>query len=187
MPKPSPIEKIWSGIGPKVLNAIKVCLLQNHINEIILHFNPRLEYVIHRYAKVLPKYVAESELDDLRTVAQLELIESLKVWDPDKSDEIWPLAQTRIIGAMKDHIRYITKTDPSRFYDWITDAAYVFMVINNRADFEHQIETGVQLNQAMKALSYREKTIVISHTKDDQTFKTIGDRLGISESQISRI
>ena len=143
--------------------------------------------MIHRYAKVLPKYVAESELDDLRTVAQLELIESLKVWDPDKSDEIWPLAQTRIIGAMKDHIRYITKTDPSRFYDWITDAAYVFMVINNRADFEHQIETGVQLNQAMKALSYREKTIVISHTKDDQTFKTIGDRLGISESQISRI
>ncbi len=181
------VNELWSQIGTKVLNNIKVHLLSNYVSEIIRFYNPKIDYVVRRYGHYLPSFVASSEIDDLKTIAKLEFLESLKVWDPDKGQDIWPLAQARIIGAMKDHIRYITKSDPSRFYDWITDAAHVYMLANDRADFEHQIETGVELSQAMKAISYRERKIVIYHTRDDMTFKQIGQKLGVSESQISRI
>ena len=88
---------------------------------------------------------------------------------------------------MKDHVRYITKTDPSRLYDWVADAAYMYMTVNKRADFTKKIETGDELNSAMKILNERERRIIIMHTKSDLTFKIIGSQLGISESQISRI
>ncbi len=184
---PQTAEKIWKKISQKVLNTIKIYVLQHYISEILDYFLPKIDIVVKGYSKHLPPYVAQSERDDLRTLAQLEFIETLKVWDPDKSQDLWPLAHARIIGAMRDHIRYITKSDPSRFYEWITDAAYLYMTINNRADVETHIETGMQLNQAMNTLTSRERKIVIAHTKEDQTFKRIGDQMGISESQISRI
>ena len=181
------LDQIWEKIGSKVLNNIKVFVLMNYVGDVIRNFNQRIEYVAKRYSHYLPSYVASSEIDDLRTIAKLEFLESLKVWDPNKNVDVWPLAQARMIGAMKDHIRYITKSDPSRFYEWITDAAQVYITVNDRADFEHTIETGVELGQAMKAISYRERKIVLCHTREDMTFKEIGKKLGVSESQISRI
>jgi len=181
------LNATWDSIREQVLNQIKVYVLQKHVDDVLEFYHTKIEYVVKRYARILPQYVAENELDDLRTIAKLELLETVKVWDPSRSQDIWPLAQARIVGAMRDHIRYITKSDPSRFYEWVTDAAYVFMAIHDRADFEHTVETSVQLTQAMKSLTYREKKIVIAHTKEDLTFKEIGDRFNISESQISRI
>jgi len=188
---PSKLEKevdlAWDKIAEKVLNNIKVQLLKYHVAEILNYFNPSLIKVVKRYTRHLPRHVAESEGDDLTTIAQLEFLETLKVWNPILNRNIWPLAQARIIGAMKDHIRYISKSDPSRFYEWMTDAAHIYIMSQDRADFKVQVETGIQLSAAMDALSYRDRKIVISHTKDDQTFKEIGEKLGISESQVSRI
>ncbi len=135
-------QDIWLTISEKVLNNIKVFVLQNHVDKVLEHFHTRVDYIVRRYARFLPTYVAQSEVDDLKTIAQLELLETLKVWDQTKSLEMWPLAQARIIGAMKDHIRYITKSDPSRFYDWITDAAYVYMATNDRADLNILLKQG---------------------------------------------
>ena len=183
----STIDTTWDQIGEKVLNNIKVHLLRHYPSEILRHYNPKIDSVVKRYSRYLPSYVAESELDDLKTIAQLEILETLKVWNPSKSEEIWPLAYVRITGAMKDHIRYITKSDPSRFYEWVSDAAYVYLTVNKRADFEHQIENGLHLKQAMEVLDLREKKIVNAYIRDDLTFQTIGQKLNISESQISRI
>ena len=180
-------EELWASVSEKVFNNLKIKIMQDYVQDVFLHYHARLEYIVKRYARFLPAHVAQSEIDDLRTIAKLELLETIKVWDLTKSQDVWPLAQVRIIGAMKDHIRYVTKSDPSRFYDWITDAAHVYMATNDRADFEHSIETGDQLNRALKILSPREKKVVIDHTKHDLTFKQIGDGLEISESQISRI
>jgi RNA polymerase sigma factor (sigma-70 family) len=181
------INTVWERIQEPVFNTIKVFLLERHVEDILYHYSNKLDYLVKRYARSLPPFVADSEIDDLSTLASLEFLETIKVWNPAKFPDIWPLAQARIIGAMKDHIRYLSKSDPSRFYDWITDAAYVYMASTDRADFEHRIETGVQLTQAMKVLSPREKQVVVAHAKDDQTFKQIGIGLNISESQISRI
>ena len=61
------------------------------------------------------------------------------------------------------------------------------MAVHNRADFRQIVETGETLNKAMEVLSEREKKIIIAHTKGDLTFKQIGEKLDISESQTSRI
>ena len=185
--KAKSVKQVWSKIQEPVLNRLKYFAMTDYLNDLLQVYHDKIEYVIHRYSHHLPKHVVSSELDDLKTVARLEFIETLKVWDPVKYQSVWPLAQVRMVGAMKDHIRYITKSDPSRFYDWVSDAAHMYMVVNDRADFEHHIEAGVELNRAMKALTLRERKIVIFHTKHDLTFKVIGERLGVSESQISRI
>jgi len=178
---------IWDNIGERVFNRIKVYLLKNHAEDMLFHYSAKLDFLVNRYVRSLPPHVAQSESDDLSSVAQLEFFETLKSWNPLRSTDIWPLAQVRILGAMKDHIRYITRSDPSRFYDWVNEAAQVFMIQDDRADFEHHIETGIQLSQAMAILTEREKHVIIAHSRDDLTFKQIGQNLNVSESQISRI
>ncbi len=181
------VDRLWLEIEPSVTNRVKIAILNRHADAVLSKFNAKLDSISKRYAKHLPLHVAESERDDLKTIAQLELLETLKVWLPSRNRDFWPLAQARIIGAMKDHIRYISKSDPSRFYDWITDAAYVYMAINDRADFQDTIENGIQLTDALRVLTPRERDVVLQHTKDDLTFRQIGESIGVSESQVSRI
>ncbi|MCP4049598.1 MAG: sigma-70 family RNA polymerase sigma factor [bacterium] len=181
------VDQVWDRIENKVFNFIKVYILKEHANELLVAFNSRIEMLVKRYSAHLPRHVAEGEIDDLRTVSRLELIEAIKAWSYEKSKDIWPLAQIRITGAMKDHIRHITRTDPSRIYEWVTNAAYMYMAISKENEFASKIETGMQLNQAMKVLTTRDRDIVISYTKKDLTFKEIGEQHGISESQVSRI
>ncbi len=181
------LTQVWEQIGDPVLNVVKSYLLRHHSEDILYYYGTKLDYLVKRYARSLPYHVAQSEGDDLQNLAKLEFLETVKSWSPLRSMDIWPLAQARVLGALKDHIRYITKSDPSRFYDWVTEAAYVYMATEERSDFEHHIENGIQLNQVMKVLSPREKQVVVAHTKEDLTFKQIGQNLNISESQISRI
>jgi RNA polymerase sigma factor (sigma-70 family) len=182
------VKSTWFDIRENVLNNLKVHLLQRYVADIIHLFSPKINMIVNKYSRHLPSYVASSEVDDLSTIAQLEFLETVKVWIPEHDKKnIWPLAQMRIVGAMKDHVRFITKTDPSRLYDWVADAAYMVMTVNKRADFTDKIETGDELSRAMDILNDRERRIVVMHTKNDLTFKTIGLQLGVSESQISRI
>lgn len=183
----SHIKNQWDLIATPVLNQLKVYLLTHYTSDILHYYQQRIEIIVRKYARTLPSHVVESELDDLRTVSHLEFIETFKVWDSEQHDSLWPLAQARMLGAMKDHIRYITRSDPSRLYDWITDAAHVYLVVEQDATFEKKIETGDQLSRAMEVLTLREKEVVNSHTKADLTFKQIGNQIGVSESQVSRI
>lgn len=181
------MEKIWNQISEPVLNHIKILLLKNHIAEILHFYSDRIQIVVKKYARHLPGHVVSSEIDDLNTIAQLEFIETLKSWSPDPQTGIWPLAQARILGAMKDHIRYITKTDPSRFYDWITDAAYMMISTEKHSDFSKKIDDAEKLNDIMKSLSVKERKVVIAHVQHELTFQKIGEQINLSESQISRI
>lgn len=185
MPKATQMH--WDEIGKNVLNHVKVHLLTFYVSDIILFFRPQIENVVRKYSRHLPTHVVDSEIDDLRTVAQLEFLETIKIWDPEINENIWALAYQRIVGAMKDHIRYVTRSDPARIYDWMAEAAEMYITVEERSDFVHKFDNGDQLNRAMGALSDREKHIVLQHTRADQTFKVIGDQMGISESQISRI
>ena len=150
---------LWEKLELPVLNQLKVQLLSKHVNAVLIRFQPKVDAIVRRYSRHLPYHVVDSEIDDLKTVAHLEFLETVKVWVPSRCPDIWP----------------------------VTDAAYILMAIQDRADFENEIETGVQLQEAMKVLSMRERKIVLSHTKDDLTFKQIGELIGVSESQISRI
>lgn len=181
------INPVWEKINFSIYNYLKIHILKYYINDLINFFTPKIFMVVKKYALQLPPFVVESEIDDLSIVAQLEFLEVVKVWDPQKNKNIWPLARVRIVGAMKDHIRYITRSDPSRLFDWISDAAYMIQLSTDNNNFVTNIDSSDQLNKAMEVLTDRERKIVIAHTKEDLTFKSIGKRLNISESQTSRI
>jgi RNA polymerase sigma factor (sigma-70 family) len=128
-----------------------------------------------------------TEGDDIANVARIEFFETIKVWDPERNEDVWPLAYSRISGAMRDQIRYITKASPTRLYNWVTDASSLYLAVEQDNSFENKIESGVVLNEAMQKLDRKEKFIIISRFKHDKTFKEIGEAIGISESQTTRI
>ena len=130
------LKKIgWGAAKLNVINYLKVQLLQHYIEDVFSFYQNRLNIVVYMYIRQLPNYVADREIDDLKTISSLEFVESIKAWDIEKSDDVWPYAQLRIKGALKDHIRYITKSDPSRVYEWISDAAHMFQLIEKEESF----------------------------------------------------
>ena len=184
---PEDIDKLWDQIKTNICNLIKVHYLTYHVDIILNKFEEKLNFLVFKYKRYLPQHVSLVEGDDLKTIAQLELLETFKAWDPLKRDDLWPLAYTRINGAMKDHIRYISKSDPTRFYDWVTDAANLYLAVNNDNSYEEKIENSSELSRALKILSDKEKKIVIFYLNEDLTFNEISKRINLSESQISRI
>lgn len=181
------IEKIWKKIGLKIINLVKVFLIDNHVVDIMKHFSGRLMGVVRGYCRNIPLHVIQSEGDDLKLISQLELLETIKVWDSVNNEDVWPLAQARIVGAMRDHMRYLTRTDPSRVYDWILDSASDYLSSKNQLNHVDEVDNDDELNQALSVLSDKERQIVLFHAKMDLTFKDIGKKINLSESQASRI
>jgi RNA polymerase sigma factor (sigma-70 family) len=178
---------LWDNIEQNVIDNAKKYLAQQYSNDILTKFNSKISSIVYNYTAHLPKHVVSSEFDDLANIAKIEFIETIKDWDFSKKKDVWSLAYQRIRGAMKDHIRYLTKADPGRLYDWITNAAYIYLTVNNNNNYETKIENNVQLNEAMKSLSHIEKAIVNNRYKNDKTFKDIGLEVNLSESQVTRI
>ena len=181
------IDSVWDRIRQAVINHLKIYILKHFVSDVLRQFDTRLSIVLSKYTRSLPPYIANREKDDLQVIGQIEFLETIKVWDPEQNTIIWPLAQKRILGAMKDHIRYISRRDPARIYDYISDAADLLSGMQESNRFETDIENGDQLNRAMKVLSMKEKKIVVAHVHKDLTFKEISKKIDISESQISRI
>jgi RNA polymerase sigma factor (sigma-70 family) len=176
-----------SRVDDRIIAGLKKYFLNKFPKEILKKFQAQLDVLVSKYVAHLPRHVASSEFDDLANVARLELFESIKSWDPRKNPKVWPLAQQRITGAMRDHIRYLTKSDPTRLYEWITNAAYLFMSVEQSPHFEHKIEDGFQLDKAMRILNDLERQVVVMYYRDNKTFKEIAKMVGLSESQVSRI
>ena len=181
------ITKLWNKMGLTVVNYVKVLVLENHLDAVNSFFSERLNIIIRRYCRTLPIHVLDTEGDDLVSIAQLELIESIKSWDPIHNDEVWPLAQMRMLGAMRDHIRYLSKADPSRLYEWVNDQASNYIEYRTPTDHATNFAMQDEIKQAMKELDDRERFIIYAHVKLDLTFKVIGERINLSESQVSRV
>ncbi|MBA95856.1 MAG: hypothetical protein CMP21_09100 [Rickettsiales bacterium] len=181
------IKNIWHKIGLTIVNYVKVILLEKHLEVVNQFFSDRLKIILRRYSRTLPIYVLDTEGDDLKSIAQLELIESIKAWDPIHNEEVWPLAQMRMLGAMRDHIRYLSKADPSRVFDWVNDQASNYIESKTPKDHATTYAMQDEIKQAMKELDDRERFIVYAHVKLDLTFKIIGERINLSESQVSRV
>ena len=181
------LETIWKTIEHPILNIIKIHYLEKYMETLILTYEQQVGFLINKYKRHLPQHISLVEGDDLATIAQLELIETFKAWNPNKNPDIWPLAYTRINGAMKDHIRYISKSDPTRFYDWVNNAASLYLAINNDNSHETKIENNVELERALKELNEKEKKVVKLYINKDLTFNQIAEKINISESQASRI
>lgn len=181
------VDQLWEENEESIINAVKVCLLKKYSEPILVKFQSKIDYLVNKYVRNLPSHVSGSEEDDLKVISVLEFFETVKSWDPKRNADVWPLAYSRINGAMRDHIRYVTKSDPSRFYEWVNDAAHMYLVVNQQENFTKEIDNGDQLRRAMESLTPREKKIVFGYTTEDKTFSEIATELDISESQVSRI
>jgi RNA polymerase sigma factor (sigma-70 family) len=181
------MEKLWQASEGPVMTDVKKHLIKTYPDSIMKRFKLKIDGLVKHYFTHLPQHVAQTEGEDLAEVARIEFFETIKQWDPKKNKDIWPLAYSRISGAMKDHIRYLTKADPVRLYDWITNAAYLYLTINRGPGFEQKIDNGAALNQAMEMLTDKERAIIVGRYREDKTFKEIGDKIGLSESQVTRI
>lgn len=181
------VKKFWSEIEQTLDRHIKQHLIDNYSDQILKKFQPKINYLVNKYLASLPYHVRESDGDDITNIAKIEFFETIKAWDPKRSTDVWPLAYSRITGAMRDQIRFITKASPARMYDWITDAAYLYMTVEEDKEFEHKIDSGVVLSEAMKQLSRKERFIIFNRFKHDFTFKEIGEKINLSESQVTRI
>ena len=157
---PESFEGCWTLIEQGVINHIKVLYLDKYADILLVTFEKKLSFVVNKYKRYLPQHITLSEGEDLTSIAQLELIETIKAWNPIKTEDMWPLAYSRVNGAMKDHIRYISKADPSRFYDWVTDAAQLYLSVNNNNSIQSSIENSSELDRALNELSAKEKQIV---------------------------
>ena len=184
---PKSFSDVWKLIEKPVFNTIKVYYLSTYIEQFLKSFENQVQFLVSKYKRHLPQHISLVEGEDLQTIAQLELIETFKAWNPSKNQDIWPLAYTRINGAMKDHIRYISKADPSRFYDWVINAANLYMAVNEDNSHESKIEDSTELERALNTLTPKEKTIVTKYINQDLTFSKISKEVGLSESQVSRI
>ncbi|MEK6557291.1 MAG: sigma-70 family RNA polymerase sigma factor [Candidatus Margulisiibacteriota bacterium] len=163
-------------------------LVGNHSELLFQIFQKKITQLVNNYAYKLPHYIKDSELDDLYSIASMEFIQTLRAWEPHNNPVVWPFSYSRINGAMRDHIRYLTKADPSRIYNWVTDAAYMYLAINrNKEEFAGSVEDGVTLKQAMRNLSESEQKVVTLKIVNDLTLSDIGKEVGLSESQVSRI
>ena len=180
------VEDEWNSIKMPIINTIKVHYLNQYSTQLLTTFEQKINFLTNKYKRYLPTHISVAEGDDLFTIAQIELIETFKAWDPEHSENLWPLAYSRINGAMKDHIRYITKTDPSRFYDWVIEAAHLYSSINDSTAIRSNIENGADLSKALTPHK-REQLIVTMHINKDLTFSKIAQKIKLSESQISRI
>lgn len=160
-----------------------------HYSDVLFQvFHQKINMLVQNYARKLPRYIKTSEIDDLSSIARMEFIQTIRSWHPMSNPVVWPFAYSRINGAMRDHIRYLTKADPSRLFNWINDAAYMYLAINNnKGEFSGQVEDGIVLKQAMAALTEQEQKIVTLKSIQDMTLVDIGKQINLSESQVSRI
>ncbi len=188
MPAPNSGKSPWKQIEKAVIADIKRHFSKKYSDQIIKKYGQKIKSLVTKYLMALPSHVTQSEGDDLMNVARIEFFETIKQWDPDRSMDIWPLAYSRINGAMKDHIRYLTKADPSRLYNWIAEASNLYSIVNSHVnEFEIKVDNGVTLSHAMECLSDKERSVITGRYKEDKTFKEIGDDIGLSESQVTRI
>ena len=180
-------QEAWKKVKKAVDKDIKKHITSKYSDKILKKYNSKINYLVNKYFSSLPSHVVTTEGDDIANIARIEFFETIKVWDPERNEDVWPLAYSRISGAMRDQIRYITKASPTRLYNWVTDASSLYLAVEHDNSFENKIESGVVLNEAMKILDRKERFIIISRFKHDKTFKEIGEMIGVSESQTTRI
>jgi len=155
-------------------------------DEVLEKYKDQIGNTVRWYVSTLPSHIKSSEADDLASEAKIAFIDALKTWDPRKGD-LWPYVSIRLKGSMQDYLRKKKMDQISGMYEWINSAAHVYLAFNREAIVGDQVEDLLHVDTALKELDEKEKNIIESYYKRDKTFKEIGEEIGLSESQVSRI
>lgn len=155
-------------------------------NEVIDKYKFQIDSTVKWYINNLPRNVARNESEDLNSEARMAFIDALKTWDPRRGD-LWPYVSIRLRGAMQDYLRRRGADPVTGIYEWVTQAANVYLAFNKELAQSETTEDATQIESMMKLLSPNEQQILTDYYQNDKTFKEIGKEINLSESQVSRI
>jgi len=155
-------------------------------SETLEKYKDQINNTVKWYVSTLPRHIAKSEADDLESEARIAFVECLKTWDPRRG-ELWPYVSVRLKGSMQDYLRKRGGDPVAGLYEFITSAANVYMAFNRKEIVHEEVDKLLHIDSAMKEFSDKEKAVVQGYYKEDMTFKEIGKKIGLSESQVSRI
>ena len=155
-------------------------------SETLEKYKEQINNTVRWYVSTLPRHIARSEADDLESEARIAFVECLKTWDPRRG-ELWPYVSVRLKGSMQDYLRKRGGDPVAGLYEFITSAANVYMAFNRKEIVHEEVDKLLHVDSAMKDFSDKEKAVVEGYYKKDLTFKEIGKKIGLSESQVSRI
>lgn len=155
-------------------------------DETLRKYDPQIKATVRWYVSSLPRHIASSEAHDLESEAKIAFMDCLKTWDPRKG-KLWSYVSFRLKGAMQDYLRKRGGDPVAGLYEHVTAAANVYMAFNQKSIASEEIDKSLHLESAMKDFSDKEKAVIEGYYKHDLTFKEIGKKIGLSESQVSRI
>jgi len=155
-------------------------------DETLEKYKEKIHTTVKWYVSSLPRHIAKSEADDLEQEARIAFLDCLKTWDP-RQGELWPYVSFRLKGSMQDYLRKRGNDPVAGLYEWITSAANVYMAFNRKSIVQEDVEHIIHFDEMLKEFEDKEQKVIKSYYKEDKTFKEIGDEIGLSESQVSRI
>jgi len=157
-----------------------------HSSETLEKYKNQITSTVRWYVSSLPRHIAKSEAHDLEQEAKIAFLECLKTWDP-RQGELWPYVSVRLKGSMQDYLRKRGNDPVAGLYEWVTSAANVYMAFNRKSIVHEEVDKLLHIESALKDCSEKERAVIEGYYKKDQTFKEIGEEIGLSESQVSRI
>lgn len=172
-------------IEDRIIKVIRERFLK-YADEVVEKYQAQITNTVNWYVSTLPPHIRKSEAEDLAQEAKIAFIDALKTWDPRRG-ELWTYVQLRLKGSMQDYLRKKKMDQVSGMYEWINSAAHMYMAFNREAVVQDQADDIIHVDVALKDLSEKERQVVEEYYKKDKTFKEIGDEVGLSESQVSRI
>ncbi len=174
------------------IEEVIISIMRQHFlkftDEVLQKYNEQITSAVKWYISSLPRQVANAEADDLASEARIAFVDALKTWDPRRGD-LWPYVSVRLKGSMQDYLRKRGGDPITGVYEFITSAANVYMAFNPQEIAHERSEDfmNIDLESIMKDLSEQERKVIKGYYKEDKTFKDIGEEIGLSESQVSRI
>lgn len=169
----------------KIVSILRHKFLQ-FSNEVLDKYKYQIDSTVKWYINSLPYNVAKNEAEDLISEAKLAFIDALKTWDPRKGD-LWPYISIRLRGSMQDYLRKRGSDPVTGIYEWVTQAANVYLAFNKELAHSETTDESTQIDSMMKFLNANEQKVITEYYQNDKTFKEIGQEINLSESQVSRI
>lgn len=172
-------------IQDKIISIIRSHFLK-YSDEVLEKYKTQIDATVKWYINNLPNNVARSESEDLRSEAKMAFIDALKSWDPRKGN-LWTFVSIRLKGAMQDYLRKRGSDPVTGIYEWISQAANVYLAFNKEIVQDEPTELATHIDSVLKGLDEHEQKVIAGYYHDDKTFQEIGDEIHLSESQVSRI
>lgn len=142
--------------------------------QMIINFLPLANSIAAKKKSALPKFI---DVEELKSVAYLGLVDAASKFDEEKSPSFAAYAKIRIFGEIQDYLR-----SQCRFNNQIcTEHADLDLI--DKKDEENSCEF---FEEILKKLDETDRIIVDLYYVQELSLKEIGERLNLSQSRISQ-